>query len=53
MTIKKYRFCLLMVLIVVVLVGAFVMVRNTEEDSTYRDGIMVYNDCIYEREGYL
>ena len=53
MTIKKYRFCLLMVLVVVVLVGAIVMVQNAEEDSAYTDGIMVYNECMCNREEYL
>lgn len=53
MTIKKYRLCLLMVLLVVVLVGAIVMVQNAEEDSTYTDGIMVHRECIYEGEEYL
>ena len=46
MTIKKYRLCLIMVLIVVVLLGALVLVQTAEEESTYKDGIMVYRECV-------
>lgn len=53
MTIKKYRICLLMVLIVVVLVGTIVMVQNEKKDSNYKDGIMVHKECIFNEEEYL
>lgn len=53
MSIKKYRLCLCMILILVVLLGAIAIVRNTEEDSMYKDGIMVYKDGIYEGEECL
>ena len=53
MTIKKYRLCLLMVLVVVILVGAFVMVQDSDEARSYRDGIMVYKEGTYDGEEYL
>lgn len=53
MTIKKYRLCLLMVLIVVVLLGALVLVQTAEEESTYKDGIMVYREYAGSEEACL
>ena len=53
MTIKKYRVCLLMVLILVVLVGALMLLKGTEEESIYKDGIMVHKECICDGEEYL
>ena len=53
MTIKKYRLCLVMVLIAVLLLGAVLFMKNTEEDNTYKDGIMVYRECVCSGEEYL
>ena len=53
MSIKKYRLCLCMVLVVVVLVGAIIMMKNTEDDNAYKDGIMVYKEGFYDGEEYL
>lgn len=53
MTIKKYRIYLFVGLLVVVLLGAFVLVQSAEKDETYKDGIMVYEECICDKEEYL
>jgi len=44
MSIKKYRFCLVVVLIIVLIFGAVMFVQASKEEKTYTDGIMVENE---------
>lgn len=53
MSIKKYRLCLIGILVAVLLLGVVVMVQSAEEEGTYTDGIMVYNECVINEEEYL
>ena len=44
MSVKKYRLCLVIVLIVVLIFGAVMFVQTSKEEKTYTDGIMVENE---------
>lgn len=46
MSIKKYRFCLVLILIAVLIFGAFALAQMSKEDASYADGIMVQNECV-------
>ena len=45
MSIKKYRFCLVLFLLVVLAFGVITFVQMSKEDASYADGIMVQNEC--------
>lgn len=53
MSVKKYRLCLVVILLVVLIFGAAVMVQMANEDTTYTDGIMVQQECPVDEEAYL
>lgn len=44
MSIKKYRLCLVLILIIVLILGAVVFVQTSKEEKSYTDGIMVQNE---------
>lgn len=50
MSIRKYRFCLVLVLIAALLFGAFTLVQMSKEDASYADGIMVQKECVMNGE---
>ena len=45
MSIKKYRLCLVWLLVVVIILGAVLLKQVSKEESSYKDGIMVWNIC--------
>ena len=49
MTIKKYRFYLVVLLIVTLVFGAIILIKSKEEEHTYRDSIMVHQECMMDR----
>lgn len=53
MSIKKYRLCLVLLLIVVLGFGVVVMTQMANEDTTYTDGIMVWEECAVDEEASL
>lgn len=46
MSVKKYRFYLLMVTLVVIIVGALSYLYFSEQEKAYRDGTLVQNNYI-------
>ena len=44
MDVKKYRFYLFMLIMVLILVGALIYLYDTLQDKEYRDGTLVWNE---------
>ena len=48
MSVKKYRFYLLMLTLVIVIAGMLSYFYFVEQDKTYKDGTLVLNECMLE-----
>ncbi len=50
MDIKKYRFCLIMVAFMIIMVSIMAYIFFSEENKSYKDGILVQNVYVLEEE---
>ena len=50
MDIKKYRFCLVMALFMVIVAGIITYIYFAEEEKPYKDGILVQSEYVLEEE---
>lgn len=50
MSVNKYRFYLLMVTLVVIIVGALSYLYFSEQEKTYRDGTLVQSNYVIGEE---
>ena len=50
MSVGKYRLYLLISALVAVIAGALVYLYYTEQDNSHRDGTLVQNEYVIERE---
>lgn len=50
MSIKKYRIYLTVVILLAVIIGVLSYFYFSEQDKTYRDGILVWNVCSDEED---
>lgn len=50
MSVKKYRFYLLLAALITVLIGVLIFVYDTEQEKTYQDGTLVQNRYVIEEE---
>lgn len=50
MSVKKYRFYLFLVVLLAILAGALIYLGFSEQEKSYRDGILVQNEWEIEEE---
>lgn len=50
MGVRKYRICLVLVLVAVLIFGAFLYVQTAKKENSYTDGILVKNECLQNFE---
>ena len=50
MNVKKYRFCLVLFMIVMIVCGAISVYYYMEKEDAYRDGMLVENEYAIEEE---
>ena len=50
MSVKKYRWCLVMLTLVLVIVGVLSYLYYSKQDNSYRDGTLVLNEYVLEEE---
>ena len=51
MNVKKYRFCLVLFMIVMIVCGAISVYYYMEKEDAYRDGMLVQNEYAIEEAG--
>ena len=50
MSTKKYRMYLLMMALLVVAAGVWLYLYYSEQEKSYKDGTLVYKECVNEEE---
>ena len=50
MSIKKYRMYLMVVILLAVVIGILSYFYFSEQDRSYRDGMLVWNECVLEED---
>ena len=50
MSVKRYRLCLVLFLIAVIIFGVVLLVQMPKEENSYKEGTMVQSICEHNKE---